>query len=94
MAQKVVGEGRKAIERLGKKLKELAKKQNAPVAAVLGALGSVMHYGSKGLQFIEDHFWWFVGGLTIIMFLGTIELIYRSRKRSGRVRVKVEEDDE
>lgn len=96
MAESVMGESKKAVEDLSDKLEELAEEQkNQPISQVLKTLGKVLHLGSDGIKFVEDHFLWFVGGITIILFLGIFALIYRRRKGRGpKVRVRVEDDSE
>ena len=92
MGKAIIEKGKNAVKSLGDKLKEIAKKQNAPIAAVLGALGSLLHFGAAGLNFILEHFLWVVGTLTALMIFGIIALVMG--KGGRRARVKVEEDDD
>ena len=93
MGKAVISKGKNAVNELSKKLKELAKKQNAPIRAILTGVAGVLGLGAAGLNFIEEHFWWFVITLTVVMILGIIALIVGRRGR-GRVRIRRDSEDE
>ena len=91
MGKAVISKRKNAVKNLGDKLKEIAKKQNAPIRALLTGLGRILSLGAAGLSFIKDHFWYVVITLTIIMILGIIALVIRNRRRA---RVRIREDDD
>lgn len=57
MGKNVVSKGKDAVKKLSDKLKEIAKKQSAPLRAILGGVAGILSLGAGGLSFIEEHFW-------------------------------------
>lgn len=80
MGNSVINKGKDAVKKLSDKLKELVKKQSAPLRAILSGVAGILSLGPSGLNFIKKHFWWFVISLTVLIIL------FRQR----RVRVRRE----
>ena len=56
MGKGIVEQGQKALKNLGKKIIELAAKQEGVIGTVLHAVGSFLEHGADGLDVLRDHF--------------------------------------
>lgn len=51
IGKSVISKSKDAVKELSNKLKELAKKQSAPLRAILGGVAGILGLGADGLNF-------------------------------------------